>query len=96
MLEQKIIGARSKAMKEGKLKREEEPFSVRMKHSWDVIVSRRLLEDKFRNNLPHQLNGLVFVPCNESYSKGTDILKWTSSLKTVDFLLKIETVPGIM
>jgi len=67
-----------------------------MKHAWDVTVSRRLLEDKFHNNLPHQLNGLVFVPSNESYSKGTDILKWTSSLKTVHFLLKIETAPGIM
>jgi len=38
-------------------------------------MSQKLLHDKFRNNLPHELKGLVFGPFNESYSKGTDILK---------------------
>jgi len=92
ILQQKIIAPRIKALKERRLIRELEPFSIRMKESWDITISQKLLQDKFRNNLSHELKGLVFIPSNETYSKETDILKWTSSLKTVHFLLKIETI----
>jgi len=89
ILEQKIIGARRKALEERRIIREDEPFSIRMKQSWDITMSQKLLQDKFRNNLPHELKGLVFIPSNESYSKGTDILKWTSSLMLRSSSLKI-------
>jgi mRNA-capping enzyme len=47
ILEQIIIGARMKALNERRLIREHEPFSIRMKQSWDITMSQKLLQDKF-------------------------------------------------
>jgi len=92
MLKHQIIDARLKAVKKGKLIIEKEPFYIEMKYSWDVTASRKLLTDEFRKSLPYHIKGLIFVPAEEGYSKGTNLLKWTSSEKTVSFFLKIETM----
>ncbi|KAK2585956.1 hypothetical protein KPH14_010534 [Odynerus spinipes] len=98
IIEQKVIKSRHKAMMEGRIRREQEPFSVRLKHFWDVTQAANLLSEKFAKNLSHEPDGLIFQPAKEPYCTGLspEVLKWKPiSLNSVDFRLKIVTETGV-
>lgn len=97
IIEQKIVAGRHRAMKEGKLRKEIEPFSVRLKQFWDITQAANLLSDKFAKQLGHEPDGLIFQPAKEPYCPGpsSDVLKWKPlSQNSVDFKLKIITESG--
>ncbi|XP_014479620.1 PREDICTED: mRNA-capping enzyme [Dinoponera quadriceps] len=96
-IEKQIIAGRLRAMKEGRLLKEREPFSVRLKYFWDVTQSKNLLGEKFASQLSHEPDGLIFQPAKEKYCTGPapELLKWKPvSLNSVDFRLKIVTETG--
>lgn len=97
IINQSIMGARKKAMKEGRLQKEVEPFSIRLKPFWDVTQAGTLLSDKFAKQLGHEPDGLIFQPAEDPYCPGVSpkVLKWKPlSLNSVDFRLKIVTESG--
>jgi len=97
-IEDKVIAGRIRAMREQRLVKEREPFSVRLKSFWNVKMTQDLLNEKFMKQLTHQPDGLIFQPSNEKYCTGTSpqVLKWKpSSLNSVDFRLKIITESGM-
>ncbi|KAI4500336.1 hypothetical protein M0802_004753 [Mischocyttarus mexicanus] len=98
IIEKEIIKSRHRALSEGRIKREQEPFSVRLKHFWHVVQAANLLGEKFAKNLSHEPDGLIFQPSKEPYCPGPcpEILKWKPlSLNSVDFKLKIVTETGV-
>jgi mRNA-capping enzyme len=98
IIEKEIMAGRHRAMKEGRIIREKEPFSVRLKEFWDVTQTGSLLSEKFAKQLGHEPDGLVFQPDKEAYKAGTcsDVLKWKPlSLNSVDFKLKVVVESGV-
>ncbi|XP_066584331.1 mRNA-capping enzyme [Prorops nasuta] len=97
IIEKKIIAGRHRALTEGRVQREREPFSVRLKQFWDITTSARLLDEKFTKMLSHEPDGLIFQPSEEPYTPGFSplVLKWKPlSLNSVDLKLKIVTETG--
>lgn len=93
-----IIAPRHDAILKGKLNRNVEPFSVRLKDFWDVTQAAALLGPKFAKQLTHEPDGLIFQPKLDPYSAGRcdDVLKWKPpEQNSVDFLLKIVQETGI-
>lgn len=98
IIEREVIKSRHRAMQEGRIRKEQEPFSVRLKHFWDVTLAANLLSEKFAKNLSHEPDGLIFQPSKEPYCPGLspEVLKWKPiSLNSVDFRLKIVTETGV-
>ncbi|KZC05483.1 mRNA-capping enzyme, partial [Dufourea novaeangliae] len=97
-IEKEIMGGRHRAIREGRLRKEKEPFAVRIKFFWDVILAANLLSDKFAKKLGHEPDGLIFQPSKEPYCPGIsrEVLKWKPlSHNSVDFKLKIVTESGV-
>lgn len=93
-----IIAPRHEALKQGKINRELEPFSVRLKDFWDVTQAAALLGPKFAQQLSHKPDGLIFQPKLEPYKAGRcdDVLKWKpADENSVDFQLKITEESGL-
>lgn len=57
-----ISGPRHKAMQCGLINKEREPFSVRVKEFYDVIMAKKLIAPKFTDSLGHEPDGLIFQP----------------------------------
>ena len=98
IIEKEIIGGRKRAFQEGKLNREREPFSVRLKNFYELNQTANILGEKFAKQLSHEPDGLIFQPAEEPYVTGQsdDVLKWKpESLNSVDFKLKIVTESGL-
>lgn len=98
---EEVINGRIRAMKEGRLLKDKEPFSVRSKGFWDIDLTSNLLGEKFAKQLCHEPDGLIFQPSKEPYKTGQclEVLKWKpASLNSVDFKLKIvkESGEGIL
>ena len=70
IIEKEIMAGRHRAMKEGRLIREKEPFSVRLKEFWEVTQARNLLSDKFVKKLDHEPDGVVFQSAKACYKTG--------------------------
>lgn len=49
-------------MKCGLIRREREPFSIRLKEFFEVTKARNLLGPKFAKTLCHEPDGLIFQP----------------------------------
>ncbi|XP_020708815.2 mRNA-capping enzyme [Athalia rosae] len=97
IIEREIMGGRHRALKEGRLRREREPFSVRLKQFWDVTQAPSLLSEKFAKQLGHEPDGLIFQPAKEPYNPGAsiEVLKWKPlSMNSIDFRLQIVTENG--
>ncbi|KAJ8669304.1 hypothetical protein QAD02_000563 [Eretmocerus hayati] len=93
IIERDIIAGRHKAMKEGKIDKAREPFSLRVKSFWNITQTKKLFGEKFSKQLSHEPDGLIFQPAEDAYQPGTcpDVLKWKpASMNSVDFRLKIE------
>ncbi|XP_074103361.1 RNA guanylyltransferase and 5'-phosphatase mRNA capping enzyme [Cotesia typhae] len=98
LIEKEVMGGRYCALREGRLQREHEPFSVRLKQFYDIAHTGSLLSEKFAKQLGHQPDGLIFQPAKDPYIPGTcdSVLKWKPlSLNSVDFKLKIVTDSGL-
>ncbi|XP_034827857.1 mRNA-capping enzyme isoform X2 [Maniola hyperantus] len=100
-IENEIIKPRHRAITEGRIAKEREPFGVILKGFWDVTMAGQLLDDKFARTLHHEPDGLIFQPSKEPYVPGpcADVLKWKpSNMNSVDFKLKItiDTRPGML
>ena len=98
IIEKKIMAGRHRAMKEGRLIREKEPFSVRLKEFWEVTQARNLLSDKFVKKLDHEPDGVVFQSAKACYKTGQcpEVLKWKPARwNSVDFRLKLIVESGI-
>ncbi|CAG9121503.1 unnamed protein product [Plutella xylostella] len=96
-IENEIVNPRHHAMKIGKIKKEDEPFSIRLKQFWELPMARQLLGEKFAKTLSHEPDGLIFQPSKEPYVAGRcdDVLKWKpSDMNSVDFKLQIVTEGG--
>ncbi|GFY58209.1 mRNA-capping enzyme [Trichonephila inaurata madagascariensis] len=93
-----IIKPRRDAMMNGKIDRMKEPFSVRAKDFWDVTSAKQILGEKFRREMSHEVDGLIFQPVPDPYVTGRcpDVLKWKPpELNSVDFKLVIQQRTGI-
>ncbi|XP_052757830.1 mRNA-capping enzyme [Galleria mellonella] len=97
-IEKEIVNPRHEAMMKGIIKKDQEPFSVRLKQFWEVSMASRLLGEKFAKTLSHEPDGLIFQPSKEPYQPGPcpDVLKWKpSNMNSVDFKLQIVTKDGL-
>lgn len=96
-IQNEIVNPRHQAMQKGIIKKDREPFSVRLKQFWELTMAMRLLGEKFASDLAHEPDGLIFQPSKEPYIPGTceDVLKWKPShMNSVDFKLSIVTESG--
>ncbi|XP_076243664.1 mRNA-capping enzyme-like [Calliopsis andreniformis] len=97
IIDKEIMGGRHRAMYEERLRKEREPFAVRLKSFWNVERAASLLDQKFAKQLGHEPDGLIFQPSKEPYCPGVskEVLKWKPlSHNSVDFKLKIVTESG--
>ncbi|XP_070533802.1 mRNA-capping enzyme-like isoform X2 [Ptychodera flava] len=100
-INKEIIGPRHDWIKQGRIDRAREPFSVRAKPFWDVTTVRKLLDGKFAQECGHEIDGLIFQPVPDRYEPGRciNVLKWKPpTLNSVDFRLKVQRVerPGML
>lgn len=98
IIKTRLIEPRHEAMKNGIIRKELEPFSVRLKDFWDVTSARSLLGEKFAKQLSHEPDGLIFQPAMEPYVCGRcdDVLKWKPcDQNSVDFKLRITEERGL-
>lgn len=93
LVEKDIIEPRVEAMKDGRVRKEREPFSVRLKPFYEISKSVDLLGETFAKQLTHEPDGLIFQPSEDPYTYGTspNVLKWKPlSMNSIDFKLKVE------
>ncbi|XP_034949982.1 mRNA-capping enzyme-like [Chelonus insularis] len=98
IIEKEVIGGRIRAFKESRIRRDQEPFSIRQKQFWDITQVNSLLSEKFVKQLGHKPDGLIFQPAKEPYIPGpaATVLKWKPLLlNSVDFKLKIVVESGM-
>jgi len=101
-IDKEIIGPRHDKIRQGRIDKNMEPFSVRKKEFWDIRVSPELLDGKFSTTVSHEVDGLIFQPASihphaDKYKAGRndDMLKWKpSDQNSVDFQLKLQQVRG--
>lgn len=96
-IKNRIIAPRHEAIKCGLIRRELEPFGVRLKDFWHITQARALLGPKFAQNLSHEPDGLIFQPAIEPYTAGQSphVLKWKPlTLNSVDFKLRLAEESG--
>ncbi|XP_035210837.1 mRNA-capping enzyme-like isoform X2 [Stegodyphus dumicola] len=96
-INKEIIYPRRQAMTEGRIDRMKEPFSVRAKDFWDITSARQILGEKFKKDMSHEVDGLIFQPVPDPYICGRckDVLKWKpANLNSVDFKLVIQQERG--
>ena len=87
-----LIKPRDDAVKDGRIDKTREPFSVRRKDFWDISATYKLFEPKFTKVVGHEIDGLIFQPVPDAYSPGrTDnILKWKPHThNSIDFRLQV-------
>ncbi|GBN11275.1 mRNA-capping enzyme [Araneus ventricosus] len=97
-ISKEIVKPRRDAMMNGKIDRMQEPFSVRPKDFWDVTSAKQILGEKFRKEMSHEVDGLIFQPVPDPYTGGRcpDVLKWKPPhLNSVDFKLVITQRTGL-
>ncbi|TKR60943.1 hypothetical protein L596_028124 [Steinernema carpocapsae] len=90
-----LIKPRLEALKAGRIRREDEPMSVRRKDFFEISVAYKLLDKKFTSGLGHEIDGLIFQPIKKPYTAGRCdfILKWKPpSHNSIDFKLQIRKV----
>lgn len=96
-IRKEIIEPRHEAIVKGIIRREREPFGLRLKDFWEIRQAASLLGEKFARSLLHEPDGLIFQPTEQPYMAGVcpNVLKWKPhELNSVDFRLKIVTESG--
>ncbi|XP_035910624.1 mRNA-capping enzyme [Anopheles stephensi] len=93
LIERELIQARTRAIQQGTLDRNSEPFGVRLKEFWDISKSQSLLGPKFKQALGHEPDGLIYQPSLDPYESGVcpRVLKWKPHhMNSIDFRLVIK------
>jgi len=93
-IKNEIINSRNEAMKQGLIDRTKEPFGVRFKEFYPISATQKLLSDKFKSQITHGMDGLIYEPADDDdfYTAGIarNSLKWKPpSLNSIDFRLLI-------
>ena len=85
-----IVNVRNKAIRKGHIKKSTQPFSIRDKEFFGLSEVNKLLSPAFPGNLPHGVDGFVFLPENNAYMSGEcrRLLKWKDK-ETIEFRLEI-------
>lgn len=94
-IDQEIVKPRHEAMTKGRIVRDHEPFSVRLKEFWELRWVNHLLSRDFAKKLPHEPDGLIFQPAKDPYTCFTTpaVLKWKpESMNSIDFKLQVKLV----
>ncbi|KAL7668311.1 hypothetical protein ACOME3_009017 [Neoechinorhynchus agilis] len=76
----------------GTIDRSREPFRIQKKDFYNLRFTKQILHEMFRNEIPHQADGLIFQPVDMPYTFGTfdKLLKYKPPpLNSVDFKLVI-------
>lgn len=74
-------------MQRGLINRESEPFSVRAKEFYDVVMTMKLLRPKFTETLGHEPDGLIFQPSVEVITSLISFIHhWIGERKLTIFL----------
>ncbi|KAL7667720.1 hypothetical protein ACOME3_010455 [Neoechinorhynchus agilis] len=87
-----IILPRHRAMECAAIDRSREPFGIRRKDFYGLKHSKHLFNEKFKREVPHETDGLIFQPVYMPYIFGTfyELLKYKPpQLNSVDFKLVI-------
>ncbi|UJR22696.1 hypothetical protein I4U23_025732 [Adineta vaga] len=92
IIRRSIIDTRNQAITKGRIDRSRDPFSIRNKDFWDLSTLHKLVGTKFRSQIAHEVDGLIFQPEMDPYTVGRSprVLKWKED-NTIDFRLKIVT-----
>ncbi|OQR79899.1 mRNA-capping enzyme-like [Tropilaelaps mercedesae] len=91
-INREIIGERRNAYEQRLINLDSEPFRVRIKQFYDVTATEKFFGEKFRSQVSHEVDGLIFQPSEKPYKAGQCdyILKWKPpELNTIDFRLKV-------
>ncbi|KHJ82650.1 mRNA capping enzyme, catalytic domain protein, partial [Oesophagostomum dentatum] len=91
-IRRELIEPRNAAIKAGRIRKEREPMSVRVKDFWELEALPKLFEPKFTKNVGHEIDGLILQPVDVPYSPGRSdlVLKWKPpSHNSIDFRLQI-------
>jgi mRNA-capping enzyme len=90
LISQSIIEIRNKAIRKGHIDKAKQPFLVRNKDFFPLSEATKLLSPEFLETIPHDVDGLFFVPKEEPYMSGEckRLLKW-KKYDTIEFRLKI-------
>ncbi|CAJ0591841.1 unnamed protein product [Cylicocyclus nassatus] len=94
-IRRELIEPRNKAIREGRIRKEREPMSVRVKDFWELEALPKLFEPKFTKNVGHEIDGLILQPVDVPYTPGRSdlVLKWKPpSHNSIDFKLQIRKV----
>ncbi|KAL6741945.1 hypothetical protein Aduo_015150 [Ancylostoma duodenale] len=94
-IRRELIEPRNAAIKAGRIRKEREPMSVRVKDFWELEALSKLFEPKFTKNVGHEIDGLILQPVDAPYTPGRSdiVLKWKPpSHNSIDFRLQIRKV----
>ncbi|KJH53399.1 mRNA capping enzyme, catalytic domain protein [Dictyocaulus viviparus] len=94
-IRRELIEPRNAAIKAGRIRKEREPMSVRVKDFWELEALPKLFEPKFTKNVGHEIDGLILQPVDAPYTSGRSdiVLKWKPpSHNSIDFKLQIRKV----
>ncbi|RCN32592.1 mRNA capping enzyme, catalytic domain protein [Ancylostoma caninum] len=94
-IRRELIEPRNAAIKAGRIRKEREPMSVRVKDFWELEALPKLFEPKFTKNVGHEIDGLILQPVDAPYTPGRSdiVLKWKPpSHNSIDFRLQIRKV----
>ncbi|WKY11709.1 hypothetical protein Q1695_003352 [Nippostrongylus brasiliensis] len=94
-IRKELIEPRNAAIKAGRIRKEKEPMSVRVKDFWEMEALPKLFEPKFTKNVGHEIDGLILQPVDAPYTPGRSdiVLKWKPpSHNSIDFKLQIRKV----
>uniref|UniRef100_A0A158P8V7 mRNA-capping enzyme n=1 Tax=Angiostrongylus cantonensis TaxID=6313 RepID=A0A158P8V7_ANGCA len=72
----------------GRIRKDREPMSVRVKDFWEMEALPKLFEPKFTKNVGHEIDGLILQPVDAPYTCGRSdiVLKWKPpSHNSIDF-----------
>ncbi len=90
LISESIVNIRNEAITNGHMKKTKQPFSIRKKDFFNLSAVNKLLSPKFLGTLPHEVEGLIFVPKKDPYTSGQclRVLKWKEN-ETINFRLQI-------
>lgn len=94
-IRRELIEPRNEAIKAGRIRKDREPMSVRVKDFWEMEALPKLFEPKFTKNVGHEIDGLILQPVDAPYTTGRSdiVLKWKPpSHNSIDFKLQIKKV----
>ncbi|VDM64584.1 unnamed protein product [Angiostrongylus costaricensis] len=87
-IRKELIEPRNAAIKAGRIRKDREPMSVRVKDFWEMEALPKLFEPKFTKNVGHEIDGLILQPVDAPYTCGRSdiVLKWKPpSHNSIDF-----------